>query len=229
LYAAGVFYALIFSKVHYTHKLLGLLAETGYIDRPTEGPLSFLGRGIFVFGLAIFVLVVFVPQILRAVRIKDGALVRCLWVSIVFWIFSALAWAGTKIEVSYLAYLIVYGAALGIIEGVYRVPIHPDWLDDPGVTSEGKLDMLKFEDNKWWRGLRLLWVIIIAIVVTGVINWVTSPSPGDETLRKLPAVKIQQAFILAFSSVPGIGLVVWNIIKRTNYIQEKLGELHKKA
>lgn len=226
-YATGVFCCLIFSKMHYAHKLLVLLEEAGYIDKPVDGPISFLGYGVFFFGLPIFILMIFLPKVLGLMRIKDGALERCLYVSVVFWGFSGLAWYGTKLEVSYLAYIISYGAALGIIEGIYRVPVHPEWLDDSHLAIEGKLEMLRFENDKWWRGLRLFWVVIIAIVVTGVINWVTSPSPEDEALKQLPAVKTQQAFILAFSSIPGIALVIWNVIRRTNYIQKKLGELNK--
>jgi hypothetical protein len=229
LYATIVFHNILFAKVHYCHRLLQALEKTGYIERITEGPLSFLGWGMFLFGIPIFVLIVFLPQVLRLTRIRDGALQRFLYVAIVFWIFSFLSWFATKVEVSYLAYFLTYGAVLGIIEGVWRVPIHPSWLDDTSLSNEGKCEMLKFEDTKWWRGLKLFWVGIIAIVVTGVINWVTSPAPADEALRKLPALKIQEAFILAFSSIPGIALVIWNIIQRANYIQKKLGDLYKKS
>jgi len=228
-YAAVVFFNILFAKIHYGHKLLEILEKTGYIEKTNEGPLSFLGRGTFLFGLPIFILIIFLPQVLRVMKVKDRGLQRCLYVAVVFWIFSILSWSATKLEVSYLAYFIIYGAVLGIIEGVCSTPIHSCWLNDNSLTDDGKREMLKFEDTKWWRGLKLFWVGIIAIVVTGVINWVTSPTPVDEALRKLPALKIQEAFILAFSSVPGIALVIWNIIQRANYIQKKLGDLYKQS
>lgn len=184
-----------------------------------------INEWVYSLGIPIFILSLILPNIMRRWFPKsDKPLQRTLLLAFTFWFFSSLAWffglpSLASDQFSYLAYFTVYGGLFGIVEGVYQNPIHPQFLKDKKLTKEGKKVMLEFENEKWWRGLNLFWVVIIAIAVSGVINWVLTES----------APSLMYAFFLAFSSVPAIAMIVWNIIKRTNYIHSKIGELYKES
>jgi len=53
--------------------------------------------------------------------------------------------------------------------------------------------------------------------------WLFSTPPGGEKL--LREYNLKQAFFLIFGSIPGIASVIWNVIKRANYIHNKMQTL----
>lgn len=194
-----------------------LTLETFAIKELTYWPYSL---GILV-GILIFLL----PYLVRWLPLKDKALQRTLLLASIFWILASIAWvfeAGplniTSELFAYLAYFVVYGGFFGIVEGVYKNPVIPLGIDKWNMEPESKIDYLTFEYEKWWKGLNMLWVVIIAIVVSGVINW---------TIRKT-APPLNYAFFLAFSSVPGIAMIVWYMIDKTNSIHRKIRDLYEK-
>jgi hypothetical protein len=129
----------------------------------------------------------------------------------------------------YLSAFIAVGGFYGIVEGVWRTPLRPGFLDRKDLTVSAKVELIKYEDNKWWRGLNLLWVVIVGIAVTGAISFALSPTPLDPALRKVPGYNSAQTAFLALSSIPGIALLVWHFIRRTNYLHQQLGHLYWKS
>lgn len=163
---------------------------------------------------------------------KNKALQRTLMFACTFWVLSLIAWAfGPGLQKVFhkselfanLAYLIVYGGFFAIVEGVYITPAVPHNLDDPDEIEnpkmgyDGAVKYLRYEYEKWWKGVNMFWGVIIAIVVSGVIDW---------TIRAT-APPLNIAFFLAFSSVPGIAMIVWYIIKKTNAIHESMGKIYE--
>lgn len=184
-------------------------------------------RWTYLLGFIIFTAILFLS---KWNPFKDVPLFRALLFTATFLFLAAIAWGfGTGIHritsemYAYLAYYVVYGGFFGIVEGVYMCPLVPQDLDkeeaikDPDMGYDGAIEYLRYEYEKWWRGLNMLWVVIIAIVVSGVINWTIQVS----------APPLNIAFFLAFSSVPGIAMIVWYMISKTNSIHEAIRNLYE--
>lgn len=155
---------------------------------------------------------------------KDEALQRILMFANMFWTLALVAWAlGPGIQIvinhselyAYLSYFIIYGGFFGIVEGVYIIPVVPaEKIEDSAMGYSGAVEYLRYEDEKWWRGLNMLWPGIMPTFVPGIINWTTQ---GTTSL----------AFFLTFSSVPGIAMIVWYVIEKTNAIHERIREIYE--
>jgi hypothetical protein len=192
------------------------------------GPLAGLGKGVYGLGLCLFLFSVFLPRLLKELEGgKTRALEGCLSLAGAFWLLSILGWLGSRISLNSLAHFIAFGGFFGIIEGIYRVPFRPHWLKDTAISIEGKKELLKYENTKWWQGLAIFWALIISIVVTGLLSYsIALPKPVGET-REAYQKGLAILLIPAGCSIPGIAMVVWNVIKRTNLIQEELAKLYK--
>lgn len=233
-YVTAVYYVLLVLKILNRDKILGILVQAGYGEEMRQGLLTSFGNRVYFLGIGVFLLVFFLPQIMRLVG-KDGALERCLYVAVIFWLFSLLAWLTTNLDLPYLGFYIVFGGLFGIVEGIRKVPVLPIYLSDEGLSIGAKCELLKFEDTKWWRGLTLFWAVVITGAVAGVLNWVLGPYPsiGDVKrmpgLGKVPGMTFVQGMVMVFSAVPAIALLAWDIIRRTNCIHKKLEDLYKEG
>ena len=189
------------------------------------GPLAILGNGVYCFALPVFAFSLALHKIIPSTPKKTRSLESCLALAVVCWLFSSLAWLGSRLSVISLAHLFTLGGFWGIIEGVYRVPIVPSWIDNSNLPVEAKRELLKYEFNKWWQGLNIFWALIITAVVAGLLTYgATLPQPIGEAHER----SLLNILIPAGCSVPGIAMIVWNVIKRTQYIQESLLELWRK-
>ena len=225
-----------FAKTNYGDKIVETLEIAGYREHIAVGPLTSIGSAGYLLGLPIFLFVLFLPQVMSGVqralrlvklRVSDGNLERCLYVATVYWLFSCLGWLVGKLDFLYLAAFVAVGGFYGIVEGIWKASLRPNFLDSDDLTLNGKAEMIKFEDNKWWRGLNLFWIVIVGIAVTGAISFALSPTPLDKAISKVPGYNSAQTAFLALSVVPGIASFIWYFIRRTNYLHRQLGELYR--
>jgi hypothetical protein len=232
LYVTFVYYILFVLKIFNRDKITDILYAAGYGLEMREGPLRLFRWLMYLMGIGLFIIMLLLPKIMKIMK-REGVLNRCLIIAFLFWAFSILAWLSTKIDYPFIGFYIVFGGFFGIVEAVQSLPLMPFNLNDKRFPLEAKCELLKLEDAKWWRGLTLIWGVIIAAGISGFLSWVLASYPSIEDVRKIPdlgkipELTFTQGMVLLSSIVPAIGILVWNIIWRTNNLYKKLQRLYK--
>jgi hypothetical protein len=151
---------------------------------------------------------------------RPDPLSRCLALAAAFWIACIPPWIFSRHDLGYWGYYFAYGGFLGIIQGIWSVPLRPSFLDAE-LPADANVELLKYEDQKWWRGLSIFWTALVAIVIAGVINYAIKGAPARDPIGQNI---VYHAVFLVFPAVPGLGSIVWNMIQRTNSLQNHLQE-----
>jgi len=188
--------------------------------RLMRGPLIALGAWVWLLAPVLFLLFLLLPLIMRALGIKNGPLEWCLGTAICYWAVSVVAWLGGFLhQALYLIESLGYGGLLGVLAGVYAVPFFrllPSRESERGAAVEAAV----MESNKWWQGLNLLVFVAVAVFVSGSITWVLSPPPVDSMDMRFQVY--WHVFICLLAAGPSMAAIVWNVIRRTNAVQDQL-------
>lgn len=180
------------------------------------GPFQFLGIGVYILAFPLFVLTLFIDKIVPQINSQQTrALEGCIVLAVAFWISAILGWLGSRPYYSSLAHMIALGGLFGIIEGVYRVPVIPKHIIQARINADAKKELLVYENAKWWRGLSIFWAVVTTILIGGLFTFAAR-------LPKVSEKELLHLLTSAFCAIPGIAMIVWNIIKRTNAIHESI-------
>lgn len=231
IYAAVTLCAILSSKLCFQNQIIGLLANEDIRPEFSPGPLHAIGPYVFLFSLPLLLLVLLLPRI--AANLKcDSARSRSLLHSALFWAISILCWLSIDYDYMYLFYLGLYGGFLGIVEGVWSIPVRPRILDAVDLSNEAKRQLSTYHVDKWWRGLSLLWATVIAIAITAAISWAgTSPVPPDAVshsqLSQAELWKVRKLLLLIIPALPGMAILAWYVVRKTNSVYDRLIQLNR--
>ena len=224
--------SVLYAKVNFNEKYF-------FSPEPGSNALGFIGDLRYFIALPIFPLVFWLPDICgflnRRIKGLESSLARALYVSIIFSLFSYIAYLTTIPDFPYLFYFLGFSVAYGIVELIWSMPFHPDYLDRQDLTDDRKAEMLNFGDNKFWRAFNVLWVVFVALVVSGFVSWQLAPLPPEPPNSTLPVLELNRYRLwnrtmliatLVLSLIPAAILIIVNLINRTNYLHKKLGDLY---
>lgn len=195
---------------------------------PTEyenmalGPFHFLGIGVYMLAFPLFLFVFLLHKVVPPKNLNQTrALGGCIGLAGGFWILSTIGWLGSKPYYSSLAHMIALGGLFGVVEGVYRVPFVPNHVVQAPIDINAKRELLIYENAKWWHGLSIFWAVIVTALIGGLFTFVSQlPKASERDLLHLLAS--------GFSGIPGVAMIVWNVLKRTNTVQDAIFSLYLK-
>jgi len=143
-----------------------------------------------------------------------------------------MAWACTGFDFEFLFADLLLGCCISLLASLA-------WLPDPRPTIQRwaqyapgtRVNLLRFEADKYWRGLNILWAATaagIAALGTYVISgppavWVEILS--TEQLHALTDARVWIALALLATFLPGIIWIVGAVVLRVNRIQSAMEEV----
>jgi hypothetical protein len=168
-------------------------------------------------GIGVAVLMLFVPRVLGLFRADGNPYLRFTSAFIILGLFGAISLANFGFDPGYFVWILLLGFIVGIIDGVRSSKIDLSFLDSQDILLSVKLQKLRSEYDKWWRGLTIFTGVLIAASISGALQSVAAN----------PALVRNEASIVFFSILAfmGIGLGVglyWEVIRRVNHITEKI-------
>lgn len=154
---------------------------------------------------------------MHLLRVKDDILKRCLFVVFGFFLFSLPgALALEALSSAPIAYLFLFCGLLGVIEGIKKCELNLPPLSK--VDKDEVIALLEMESDRWKTGLSLFIPIVMGLTVGGGLAVVFSAP------QVISHMMMRHITILLFLVLPGIGVVVWELIKKINYVRDKLEE-----
>jgi len=177
---------------------------------------------VIIIGLIVIPLLLFVPTILKFLRMRNTPLSRCVYSVALF----ALAYAVTLPNFGWLpslfVWLLAFGFIVGLIDGFNPYTINFSFLKRRDISEQVKLSNLQMEYNKLVWGLNLFTGFVIAAAVTGLMSYILASHP------LVSAEETTMAFAIALYAIVGLALgVYWSAIKQVNLINKKILEIKK--
>jgi len=227
VYSTTLFSSLIWAKGYITDQLNVLWSTQGHIDRFSSGLLASLGGWAYSFGLVVCLLVLFLPQIMRKLRrigIHDGAYQRALTLTACFGLTAFLGWLCGDADALALTLFCVVGALLGVIEGYCYSPTYPIAARDATLSAQARIEILKSDQDRWWKGTQLFMTIFVVAVAGWALNaFFSIPESGTLAQRvefsRLNALHVVY-FVLTLSSEAS--WLLFAFIRRMNVTHQTL-------
>ena len=208
---------LVFLKNAYVNRFAGYLEQSGYI---TTFRIITFGNKYVVVG--IFSLLILILLSYQRTRAKSSYIFSLLvFSSFIFLGFLYLAM--DLFEVLSFVYFILYGALVSLVFGLRFLKLKPTWMDERGIQSHIRLEMIKISLSNLWRGLTIFTTIIIAIFISALVSWVLTPPP--EHFKIIADITLKQSFLLFLFALPGIGYTYLRIFKQINQLEKLILEL----
>lgn len=238
LYVAIAMFMGASSRLAYGSTVIPILANAGLRPSLEPGPLSFLGSAIYFLCVVGFLVSLLHPLIVsllgRLVRIIGRGLIptgqgvsAAAYSGLLFFLLLLPIWLGTP-ESDFLGFvhLLFFTVMLTGIESLWGVTVGSGQTDSR-LTPQSRIELLKFEHEKWWRTLQLVWPLAVAFALTVMIGWALGRPP--EGLTEPDSYVYREATIriatieLAVAAV-GAGFVLAYFVIRSEHIQQLMRE-----
>jgi hypothetical protein len=90
-----------------------------------------------------------------------------------------------------LVLLIMFGGLLGVIAGLYANPKISTSLTKPAditnlTLQQARWQLIREDQERWWKGLSLFVPVILALMVTGGIAWASLPVSEEIATNSIP-------------------------------------------
>lgn len=183
-------------------------------------PPFLLGHYIQIFTVAVFLLTLLEPYILRLLN-KDNSFARFLYIFSSYMLITIIcSYVNFGITSGYLWLALCFAVVFGIIDAIRQLQINYSFLRQDDLSQETKVAMLRAEADKWLSGLSLFTMVALGIGISAALYMVLAI---PERLGIRQSTFNPSLYAGAYAAF-GMGLgIYWGIIRRVNETLAKMG------